>query len=99
MTHPHLPVTWSPLHRDPPDADDLALTAGCLPGETVPAPGAGTPAGTVRTDRPPSERLAVRTPPPANGMSPQVTGPSGEADRRPPSERSPDPSHAPRRTP
>lgn len=90
MTHPHLPVTWSPVHRDPPGPDDLTLTA---PGS------AGTPAGTARTDRSPSGRLAVRTPSPPNGTPPQVTGRSGGADRRPPSEPSPDPSSSPRRTP
>ncbi len=35
MTHQHLPVAWSPVRREPPALDDLALTAGCLPGETV----------------------------------------------------------------
>ncbi|MFK0064193.1 hypothetical protein ACIQTN_33845 [Streptomyces werraensis] len=95
MTHPHLPVTWSPVHRDPPGPDDLTLTAPAA----APSTSAGTPAGTARTDRPPSGRLAVRTPSPPNGTPPQVTGRSGAVDRRPPSERSPAPSSSPRRTP
>ncbi|MEV5156607.1 hypothetical protein AB0K81_32530 [Streptomyces werraensis] len=37
MTHPHLPVTWSPVHRDPPAPGDLTLTA--------PSTSAGTPGG------------------------------------------------------
>ena len=87
MTHPHLPVTWSPVHRDPPD---LTLTA---PGR------ASTPAGTARTDRSPSGHLAARTPSPPNAAPTQVTGRSGGTDRRPPSERPPDPPSSPRGTP
>jgi hypothetical protein len=35
MTHPDLPVTWSPVRRDPPGSADLTLTTSTPAGEAV----------------------------------------------------------------